>query len=362
MDNTSIAMVNYSRKNDGTAIAARIYYETLLEMKYDIRWYQYADYSDQQDYMEYPTVIPGSRFSPRTLRPGYDRLVNLPARKSLIKERKIFLSDPTLLRIAKGRDFMVKVHDLNPLSSYREKISSWAMFKYAIPRLRLADTIITTTDYMRETITELVQGLGKVFVVPEPVFKQKTNNSLNSRTLEPGDRKINLLYVAADRPYKNIRMFFDLAANFQRQGLDQYRFRLVTKPKESTISYLKSLGLKNLEVFTDIPDMNEVYGKTDILIYPSLYEGFGRPIVEALSMGIPTIAKDIQPFREIIGNYGMLIGGDSLDKWTEAILKISDQTTYSTFSIKAFDRYRKSYSYEIFKERLEDAFKYFLEN
>ena len=356
-----IAIVNYSREKDGTAIAARIYHDTLIEMGHSVIWYQIADRFDAEDYMKFPNVIHGSNFPISSLRPGYDRMIYLPNRMSQIPEKKVFLSDPTLIRMGLGRNFMVKVHDINPLTIYKEKRTSWAMFKYAMPRLKYANGIIVTTDYMKQVVSDYFNDEEQVFIVPEPVnwtFEPRTQ--LNAQIIEKNEEK-QILYVAADRPYKNIRQFLDIAAEFQKKNFVNYKFVLVSRLRDVTLEYFKKLNLKNTKVLSNVPDMKDIYLNTDILVYPSLYEGFGRPIVEAMSMGIPTIAMDISPFKEIIGSDGILLKNPQLDEWIESIISLSEKDKYEEFTMKAKNGYKQRFSADVFKLALNKAFRSFLE-
>lgn len=357
----NFAIVNYSRGKDGTAIAAKIYYDVLTESGYHPSWYQFADRFDINDYMQFPTVFPGSGFPINSVRPGWDRMVFFPSRRNSIREKKIFLADPTLIRVGKGKDFMVKVHDINPLTKYREKWTSWAMFKYSMPRLKLANSVIVTTRHMKEIIAGYCTDEQTISIVPEPVYwdSPKKYNNQKPPTLENG--KSQILYVAADRPYKNIIQFLNIAAEFQKKGLNEFEFTLVSRVKESTLEYFKSLNLSNTKILRNVPDMKEIYSKSHILVYPSLYEGFGRPIVEAMSYGIPTISLDIQPFREIIGDDGTLLDGNNVSSWVEAIQSISERARFTEMSLKAKSAYNNRFSETIFKTALKKAFEAFLE-
>ena len=52
--------------------------------------------------------------------------------------------------------------------------------------------------------------------------------------------------------------------------------------------------------------MNEIYNACDVLLFPSLYEGFGYPMVEAFATGLPVVASDIEVFRETSGEAAIL--------------------------------------------------------
>ena len=52
--------------------------------------------------------------------------------------------------------------------------------------------------------------------------------------------------------------------------------------------------------------MNEIYNACDVMSFPSLYEGFGKPLVEGFAAGLPVVASDIEVFRETSGGAAIL--------------------------------------------------------
>ena len=75
--------------------------------------------------------------------------------------------------------------------------------------------------------------------------------------------------------------------------------------------YHKNFLLKNNIMFENHvgisdEDINKVYSRNDILVFPSLYEGFGMPIIEANYVGIPVITSNLSPMKEIARNSSLL--------------------------------------------------------
>lgn len=61
-----------------------------------------------------------------------------------------------------------------------------------------------------------------------------------------------------------------------------------------------------------------------MLVFPSKYEGFGLPVLEAMSCGCPVITSDSTSLPEIVGNAGILIRNDDHSKLAEAIIQLSN--------------------------------------
>ena len=354
-----IGFINYSRKNDGVALASKIYYDTLVSCNFSLRWYQVYDYFQPDQFMNFGDRLSSSRFPVATLRPGYDRIVYARKIRKSIRSDLLFLSDPSLINFVKGKKFMVKVHDLIPLSVFSEDLFSKLMMKYSMRRLNEADALIVTTNFMLNEIKSLYGKDLRIFVVPDPVNLPLDTNHIEKFT-ERKSRKINVLYVAADRPYKNLRTFMDLAKFFEDQHYNSYEFTIVSRLSKTNRSYLDKLSLKNLKVLSNVNSMDDIYRSADIYLHLSNIEGFGRPIVEAMSQGIPVLTLRKEPYSEIVGDNRLMFDQLDLKEIAGIIFGITDETQYSYFSEYCLNRFESKFSFNIFRKNLVYAFEYFM--
>jgi alpha-1,3-rhamnosyl/mannosyltransferase len=80
-----------------------------------------------------------------------------------------------------------------------------------------------------------------------------------------------------------------------------------------------------------------------VLAFPSRYEGFGLPVVEALAAGCPVVAADVDALREVLGGDGVLVGPDDVAGWTTALAGAlqapRDDTTRAGVARRTMDRY-----------------------
>lgn len=118
-----------------------------------------------------------------------------------------------------------------------------------------------------------------------------------------------LLFVGARSGYKNFEFMIEAVAN------TRYKVLICGKPlSETETSYLdRKIGKERYIVRSNIPnsELNRIYNSVLCLIYPSSYEGFGIPVVEAQKAGCPVIAFNASSIPEIIGDTPLLI--DKLD-------------------------------------------------
>lgn len=74
--------------------------------------------------------------------------------------------------------------------------------------------------------------------------------------------------------------------------------------------------------FIDEADLPALYSEATLLVFPSLYEGFGLPIVEAMACGVPVLASDTSSLPEVVGDAGLLISPHDVDQWTHTIHRL----------------------------------------
>jgi glycosyltransferase involved in cell wall biosynthesis len=92
--------------------------------------------------------------------------------------------------------------------------------------------------------------------------------------------------------------------------------------KDDLASYSKRLGVSDNVVFTGyLPDevLPTVYSQALFFVYPSLYEGFGLPVLEAMQCGLPVITSNNSSLAEIATNAALLVDATSCDELTTAI-------------------------------------------
>ncbi|MGB5844903.1 MAG: glycosyltransferase family 1 protein, partial [Anaerolineales bacterium] len=79
-------------------------------------------------------------------------------------------------------------------------------------------------------------------------------------------------------------------------------------------------------------DLPLVYNLASLFVYPTIYEGFGLPVLEAMACGVPVISTRIASLPEIIGDAGILIPVNDVDALFDAMIRVlGDQTLREEF-------------------------------
>ena len=357
-----VAIINASQDTDGIYMDIFYTYKALLETGFKVEWYQCIDPGHEQHFFWGGTKIKGIYLPSLYVERGVNRLIVFGRRIPNLSGKTVLISDITLLNTSKKlENAWVKVHDLRTLTEYSDKFLTKLMFKHMLPKLSKVEKILVTSEQMKHEIESRGIDEGRVTVLYNaiPVEFSKVNASIHiERSIEKITKQkvVDVLYVAQDRPYKNINFFLEIVRHLPVTTSDiRIRYHLVSAVKGKTERLIRSLDLKNLEVHSNLKDLNNLYDNSDILLYPSLYEGFGRPLVEAMSYGIPVIAHNIQPIIEITDGASKLVGVNDLQSWKESILYLLNPESYREYGLRSWKR-SKYFSWDLFKERVKTVF------
>ena len=113
-------------------------------------------------------------------------------------------------------------------------------------------------------------------------------------------------------------------------------------------------------IFTDYVDEKDkiiLYKMAKLFIFPSLYEGFGMPVLEAMASGTPVITSNNSSLPEVVGEAGILVNPDSVEEISEAIAKILDgEEDYVNDLIFKGKERAKNFTWEKSTKLLEDIY------
>jgi glycosyltransferase involved in cell wall biosynthesis len=239
---------------------------------------------------------------------------------------------------------VVTCHDLanhffpdNLQGSVQLPIVSRRAWLYSVNGMRYADHIIAVSSATAKDTTNILKiDPTKISVIPngvEPVFqilnKSETTDFRQQMGIEP--ETFCLLNVGANHPRKNIATILKaiailkdrkIAIQFWKAGADftadQKQF-IQSNELESTIRYLGKPSKSTLV---------QLYNAADILIAPSLYEGFGITILESMACGTPVITSNTSAMPEVVGNAGILVTPSRADEIADAVIRLYNDPMY----------------------------------
>jgi glycosyltransferase involved in cell wall biosynthesis len=245
--------------------------------------------------------------------------------------------EPNYLALKFQGPTVITVHDLSwiryPHTHPSERVR--AMNTYFESALRRASRVLTDSEFVRG---ELIQEFGlpscAVQAIPlglDPSFRRmtadQTRSALEVHGLSHGGY---FLSVGTIEPRKNMQT--TLAAYSALPTAVRKRFPLViagmrgwrTSPIERQLEPMVDRGEVRALGYLEREDLAAITAGALALVYPSLYEGFGLPPLEAMGCGVPAIVSNVSSLPELVGNAGMLVSPMDVDALADAMRAIAD--------------------------------------
>jgi glycosyltransferase involved in cell wall biosynthesis len=230
---------------------------------------------------------------------------------------------------------IVTCHDLIPVA-YSIKHSLY--WKMNLRGLRKADHIITISEFSKKEIIRLtgITG-GRISVIHGGVdtakyFPKRDRSILLQYSIT--DRDNVIMYLGSEEPRKNIALILN-AIHQLKKTLPNIKFLKVGGTqmggdRRSLIGLIRKLNLENEVLFTgQVPeaDLPKYYNAADIFVFPSYYEGFGLPPLEAMACGCPVITANTTSLPEVIGDAGILVEPNDVEGLANQIYAILSTET-----------------------------------
>lgn len=247
------------------------------------------------------------------------------------------------------------VHDIS-FNFYAKyiKFSDLFFLKLLIPvSLRRADKIIAVSRFTRDEIIKYYKIAQEKVEWIQNAVAESFLEEITADKSEPIRKKYNLpekfiLYVGTLQPRKNLPLLINAYAKIKEKipGI-----KLVLAGNKSGHNFdtriNEAIRTNSLEGEVLLPgfigedDKPQVFKLAKIFCFPSLYEGFGIPILEAMSQGIPTVVSDIPAHREVAGDAALYFDAGTLDDFSEKMYNaLIDENLRRKLSNSGLERVR----------------------
>ena len=231
------------------------------------------------------------------------------------------------------RPSVVTIHDLSLL------LHSDAHERHLVRRARwhlplmvkAASIIITPSNSVKTEVCETFKlDPEKVSVTPEAPrrsFRRRQDGEISKLRRRLGIPQDFVLYVGTIEPRKNLRRFVEAFERLLRTSLS---LKLVIAGGQGWLmddftSYIRRKGLQDVVCLTgylEDQDLGALYSSCKAFVYPSLYEGFGLPPLEAMACGAPVICSRIPALIETVGTAARLIDPYNVDDLAQAMFEL----------------------------------------
>ena len=247
------------------------------------------------------------------------------------------------------------IHDLTPILFPKlHPAYSVIAHKYLLNNfLKKADYVITNSSNTQKDVNRVFQNINPKMIYPgaDKFYKSSKNKlTLQKYNLE----KKYILSVGTLEPRKNHLLLIRAFENLKEQSSNNLKLVLVGNKgwKNNKLhNYISNSKFKNdilLFGFISKQDLRVLYSSAEMMVYPSLYEGFGFPVLEAMQCNCPVITSNCSSLSEVGGNAVLYFESDNLTSLTTKMLELFLNPELSEQMILKGIQHANKFNWEVF--------------
>ena len=272
----------------------------------------------------------------------------------------------------KNKPVVVTCHDLvnfycqdNLQGSVELPFISRKMWLHAVKGMRYADHVVAVSSLTAKDTTQILDiKPARISVIPnaveaafQPLPKEQADSFRQKSGTSP--ETVCLLNVGSNHPRKNLSTVLKVVDTLQQRGLSIHLWKVGADFTDEQKAFIQTQGLENCVSYLGKPDKStliQIYNAADMLIAPSLHEGFGITLLEAMACGIPVITSKVSAMPEVVGDAGVLVEPKDCQAIADAVSRIHNHPDYYQELVnKGFKRV-ESFTWEKTAEQIAEIY------
>lgn len=230
---------------------------------------------------------------------------------------------------------VVTVHDLIPYTLPETVGPGYLkIFQREMPRiLEESDHVITVSEHSKNDLKKIMgvpdDMITVIYEAPESTYKPIKREVAKARIQNRyGIKDRFILYIGGFSPRKNIRGLINAYHKIYKDLKTTCKLVILGKPSRDypgLVKLVESLDLTGNVLFPGFIPMQDLpffYNASNLFVYPSFYEGFGLPPIEALACGTPTIVSNVSSMPEVVGDAAIQINPHDLLSLASAMHRV----------------------------------------
>ena len=223
---------------------------------------------------------------------------------------------------------VISVWDLAPMSF---KDENWNFLSVTVKyhwilslALRKAAHVICHSRVIADEVMRRFHLPARQISIIYPGLSEPFRKAMDSRRLVNPDGHI--LYVGTCTPRKNVRLLIDAYKRLADGGIQNRLALVIGGPKGARaelLSYAQRIGVPVNRLLLPEPigvsELIEIYRHAAVFAFPSLYEGFGLPLIEASALGLAVVALNRSTVPEVLGETGVLVNKTDPQSFADGI-------------------------------------------
>ncbi|MBW4560969.1 MAG: glycosyltransferase family 4 protein [Mojavia pulchra JT2-VF2] len=271
-----------------------------------------------------------------------------------------------------AKPVVVTCHDLinfyysdNLQGSVQLPFVSKTVWLYGVKGMKSANHIFAVSSVTAKDTTQLLNiEPSKISVTPnavesifQPLSQAEIESFRHNNGLSP--KTICLLNVGSNHPRKNIVTILEVLNILKQKEISVKFWKVGADFTNEQKEFIQKFNLENYITYFGKPDKNtlvQIYNAADVLVAPSLHEGFGITILEAMACGTPVITSNTSAMPEVAGNAAILVNSKDSKAISEAVLRLhNDHVYYQELVDKGLVR-TKLFTWEKTAEKLAEIY------
>jgi len=271
------------------------------------------------------------------------------------------------------KPFVVTIHDLTlhyyPYKEYKPKWSLKKQFQIWVYRFLMGQTvkhakhIVAVSDNTKkDLLNEYAISEAKISTILEGVpehFQKASEQQISEMKKDYNISKPYLLYTGVWRSHKNLLSLIKAFKLLKEQGKD---LQLVMTGKMDPAypeipSLIKELGLENdvvLTGFVSEEDLIALNSAAEVFVFPSLYEGFGLPPLEAMQFGVPVACSNTSSLPQVCADAALYFDPTKPEEIAHEVSKILDDPSLKAYLIKSGKKNVERFSWKAMAAQILD--------
>ena len=283
------------------------------------------------------------------LRKYYERFYNHPRAVSQLQADLFHIIDHTNGHVAYwlkklGKPVVITCHDLVQYvypeilkNQSRFPAFSMAAWEYSVKGITVADHTITVSTNTAQDITNYLNiNPKKITVVPNGVeseFRQLSPAIVKKwrQQYVNSSEEICILNVGSTHQRKNIITVLKVVKAIADRGLPVRLWKIGDDFTIKQKQFIRDRAIDKHITFLGKPEREALiyfYNAAHVLLSPSLYEGFGLTILEAMACGTPVITSNVSSLPEVAGDGAILVNPTDIEAITQAVFRLQKDSVY----------------------------------
>lgn len=290
--------------------------------------------------------VHASRFAPHAasrsagrIRRQYDRYITYPRAVDRVSADVFHIVDQSyghLLHRLPGDRCIVTCHDLTPLKVAADSLpvhqrqTVLARYRYSARALKHARHVAcVSASTERDVHRFLGLGASQVVVIP-PGLDPRFHRLPDERVARVREELVDedsplLLHVDSGLPYKNVLTTLRVIHRLRAEGVPARLARVGVPLSPEAKELARRLAVNDcVEEYGRVDDRRlvDLYNAADVLLFPSYYEGFGWPVLEAMACGTPVVVSNCPALVELISSAGIAADAEDVSALSRGVARI----------------------------------------